>query len=307
MATDVFFRGYGKWLYGDESCDGGHVYKASGVFRLTEQDEIAYEHIKILPHVETLLPSDHQGSELLKIAEQPELYVNDLRLALRLALSPEDAKNCYFRVTQYEPANLVVVKSDEPAELVAITGMETPQLEPLTNEQRLIYNRKAAWTWIEALYILQGYEPQFQLNTDFVRGHFPAMVGYFTQSIQLGDIAKEITQLGEKTFIDSPAKWEAFWQGINKPEPQTKPVGDAGAGSQVTESLIKARQGGYFERDEAAIKLVKDNPGLLSMRPASVKRELQRKNPAFTQGYNTWWRGQEIFPKGKPGTNKKSN
>jgi hypothetical protein len=108
-------------------------------------------------------------------------------------------------------------------------------LEPLTKEQRQDNCKRAAWTWVDAIYILQGYKPVYQLSTEQVRSHFPQQVHDFTQSIQLGNIGKEIIQAGERTYIDTPANWEAFWQNINKtaPEPQSETLGDAGAGSRT--------------------------------------------------------------------------
>lgn len=109
---------------------------------------------------------------------------------------------------------------------------EIHPLEPLTDEEKQHYNKLAAWSWVDAIYILQGYKPVFQLSTEQVRSHFPDWVAFFTQSIQLGSIGKETNQAGERTFIDSPERWQAFWQGINKPMPETQAetVGDAGAG-----------------------------------------------------------------------------
>lgn len=89
-------------------------------------------------------------------------------------------------------------------------------LEHLTDEEKQLFNNCAAWSWVDAIYILQGYKPVFQLNTEQVRSHFPNLVNYFTQSIQLGNIGKEINQSGVKSFIDSPANWQAFWLGISK-------------------------------------------------------------------------------------------
>ncbi|BBL60077.1 hypothetical protein [Methylomonas koyamae] len=95
-------------------------------------------------------------------------------------------------------------------------GVDILPLETLTDEDNRVYNNLAAWSWVDAIYILQGYKPVFQLKTEQVRSHFSGLVNYFTQSIQLGVIGKEITQAGEKSFIDSPANWQAFWQGISK-------------------------------------------------------------------------------------------
>ncbi|ATG89136.1 hypothetical protein [Methylomonas koyamae] len=89
-------------------------------------------------------------------------------------------------------------------------------LEPLTDEEKQRYNNCAAWSWVDAIYILQGYKPVFQLSTEQVRSHFLDLVNYFTQSMQLGNIGKEINQSGVKSFIDSPANWQAFWLGISK-------------------------------------------------------------------------------------------
>jgi hypothetical protein len=89
---------------------------------------------------------------------------------------------------------------------------EIQPLESLTNEQKQNYNNQAAWTWVDAIYILQGYKPVFQLNTEQVRSHFPDWVKYFTDSLFLGTVGKETIQAGERIFIDSPANWQAFWQ-----------------------------------------------------------------------------------------------
>ena len=84
-------------------------------------------------------------------------------------------------------------------------------------------------------------------------------------------------------------------------EPQDEAGGDAGAGSDAT----KPREGGYKERDEFAIKRVKDTPELLRMRPLAIKTKLQAASNLFTSGYDSWWRDNPIFPKGKAGRNPK--
>lgn len=118
-------------------------------------------------------------------------------------------------------------------------------LEHLTDEEKQLFNNCAAWSWVDAIYILQGYKPVFQLSTEQVRSHFPNLVNYFTQSIQLGNIGKEIYQSGVKSFIDSPANWQAFWQSIdNKPEPKAEVVVDdvrqiSESGNQRNERELK--------------------------------------------------------------------
>ncbi|MCQ8180514.1 hypothetical protein NP603_05310 [Methylomonas sp. SURF-1] len=96
-------------------------------------------------------------------------------------------------------------------------------LDLLSDEATQNYYKQAAWSWIDAIYILQGYRPVFQLDTEQVRAHFPSLVTFFTQSIQLGKIGKEIIQAGEKTFIDSPANWRVFWDSVNQAKPIEQP------------------------------------------------------------------------------------
>ncbi|MDP1667085.1 MAG: hypothetical protein Q8L79_18425 [Methylobacter sp.] len=122
-------------------------------------------------------------------------------------------------------------------------------LEPLTDEQRQDYNKLAAWTWVDAIYILQGFKPCPQISTEQVRSHFINEYMFFTESIELRTIGKIRLRAGEKTFIDSPANWETFWQGINKPtkEQQTETVGS----HAITEPKQKAST--KLEKQQAAI------------------------------------------------------
>lgn len=107
---------------------------------------------------------------------------------------------------------------------------EIEPLEPLTEEQKQTYNSRTAWTWVDAIYILQGYKPVYQLSTEQVRSHFPQQVHDFTDSIDLGSVGKLRERAGERTHIDSPANWQAYWQGINK---QSENVSNLGAGSLI--------------------------------------------------------------------------
>jgi len=95
---------------------------------------------------------------------------------------------------------------------------------------------------------------------------------------------------------------ERYWLNYIKEE-KTKPetVEDDSVGSDAT----KPREGGYKERDEFAIELVKNRPELLGMRPGAIKADLQAASNLFTSGYPDWWRNNPIFPKGKSGANPK--
>jgi hypothetical protein len=70
-------------------------------------------------------------------------------------------------------------------------------------------------------------------------------------------------------------------------------------------SKFLPRRGGYKERDDYAVKLVKIRPELLEMRSGKIKTELQKISNLFTSGYDSWWRHNPIFPKSKPGRNPK--
>ncbi|MDT4290383.1 hypothetical protein RO575_12500 [Methylomonas sp. MO1] len=114
----------------------------------------------------------------------------------------------------------------EKQECVTWCG-EIHPLEPLTDEDKQHYNNRAAWSWVDAIYILQGYKPAYQLSTEQVRSHFPDWVKYFTDSLLLGTVGRETIQAGQRIFIDSPTNWQAFWQNIHKrPEPETEGIGD---------------------------------------------------------------------------------
>jgi hypothetical protein len=114
---DVFFRGYGKWYYDLTSGSSVHHddcwaftasydYEASGVFRLNEEDELAYKHTKNLPCVKALLPSNHMDSEFSRMVLHGRLYVQEEKIKV----PNEDAEFCYFRISQDKPNTLVIVE-----------------------------------------------------------------------------------------------------------------------------------------------------------------------------------------------------
>jgi hypothetical protein len=124
-----------------------------------------------------------------------------------------------------------------------------------------------------------------------VRSHFINEFIFFTDSIELGTIGKLRQRVDEKTFIDSPANWEAFWQGINKPEPQAEALGDAGAGSNkkkrvkgeadrlrtthfidwVSRTNYEGKQTHYYLQDE----LRQDSPDLWGSNEQTFNKWLQ--------------------------------
>lgn len=91
------------------------------------------------------------------------------------------------------------------------------QLEKLSENEKLEYSKLAAWAWVDAVYILQGYKPIFQLYDERVNKDFPEIAVYFLQSIDLGNIGKEKVKDGLRIFIDSPANWQKFWHDYKEP------------------------------------------------------------------------------------------
>jgi hypothetical protein len=174
------------------------------------------------------------------------------------------------------------------------------RLEPLADEQKQGYNSRTAWTWVDAIYILQGYKPVHQLSTEQVRSHFPQQVHDFTRSIQLGTIGKEIIEAGEKTFIDSPANWQAYWQGISK---QTEPVASVGEENKEDEHLT-LRPGIYGQRDLDAAEWykTKEPEDVEKMTNPQIENALKTRNrPLWNTGFDDWNREQTVWPKKSPG------
>lgn len=121
-------------------------------------------------------------------------------------------------------------------------------------------------------------------------------VGYVTPH----DLAQFLRSIDKKPPDDSPLITD--W--LANAEPQTETLVDVGAGSDAEPTAFIPRTGGYGDRDKEAIRLVEDNPELLEMRPAAIKKEL-KANKLFLAGYPDWWRHNPIFPKGTAGANPK--
>lgn len=156
-------------------------------------------------------------------------------------------------------------------------------LELLTDEIKHDYYSRAAWTWVDAIYILQGYKPVYQLSTEQVRSHFPSLVNDFTQSIQLGVIGKEINQAGEKSFIDSPVNWQAFWQSIHKkPEPKAEVVVDDVR--QVTE-IGNQRNERELKQGLREIWVKEGRPKMKAFFPDKLKKHVNQPGSPITEVY----------------------
>ncbi|MFI3136862.1 MAG: hypothetical protein QX197_08795 [Methylococcaceae bacterium] len=129
-------------------------------------------------------------------------------------------------------------------------------------------------------------------------------VAHLNPAIQIESLQLALQDCPE----DCPGVRESYieqleeWQAIAVTQPQIEAVVDAGVDSH---EVTKPRIGGYKNRDEFVIKLVKSRPELLAMRPGQIKVALQAASNLFTSGYADWWRNNPIFEKGKPGRNPK--
>jgi hypothetical protein len=108
--------------------------------------------------------------------------------------------------------------------------------------------------------------------------------------------------------------FEEAHPGICKQPVTTETVTDTGGLADETledagadNPALTPREGGYWERDNFAIKLVNERRELLKMRRGEIKAELQKASDLFKDGrFTDWWNSQKIFPKGKGGRTKGS-
>ena len=124
---DVFFSGYGAWLvWEDEEANypiSDH-YRANGVFKLTDEDELKYSYTKSLKDINTLCPSDHAHSEFSKMLSLGKFDSELTRLAedakFHLGsewLDPEQfhsalEKDARFHFNANKEMSLVIVNTD---------------------------------------------------------------------------------------------------------------------------------------------------------------------------------------------------
>jgi hypothetical protein len=86
-------------------------------------------------------------------------------------------------------------------------------LELLTNEDKARYFNRAKWSWVQAIYILQGYKPPeiFEFENENAKHHFKDASDFFFENISLIDKRCKVTNAGITTYYDSPKNWQVFW------------------------------------------------------------------------------------------------
>ncbi len=275
---------FAEYVYNGESIDWD--YWASLTNITPAQGARLAHHIDPIRHADKYGPGDMPKELQIKISRleqwlasiSPQWTLDKLANALGLDNLPFDMAEA-VKKQRIDEANK--------------NSFDTEPLEPLSNEQKQDYYSLAAWSWVDAIYILQGYKPAYQISTELVRSHFPAKVKYFTDSLLLGAIGKEINQAGEKSFIDSPANWQAFWQSIdNKPEPKAEAVD----GGKVVLTKNQRRDADFqqWQHEEPSINL--DEFDKDTIHEFLKQRDLN----LWKTGFKDWWK-QQNFYKAMPG------
>ncbi len=89
--------------------------------------------------------------------------------------------------------------------------------EPLVrlSDDEITYRAdRGKWTLTEALFYLTGHKPLGYESADHLQDHFRPAYHQAVDAIQMGKICRKIEQAGERVFIDSPANWFAWANGL---------------------------------------------------------------------------------------------
>ncbi len=90
----------------------------------------------------------------------------------------------------------------------------TQPLEEISPESMEWYMKQDSWTSSEAIFLMHGLKPTGQMHgSDEVRTHFPEVYHMLRRSITTGSVGKEITQAGQRDFIDTPQEWLEWGRG----------------------------------------------------------------------------------------------
>ncbi len=173
-------------------------------------------------------------------------------------------------------------------------------IEPLielTEEEKKAYYSKGYWTWTEAIYILQGLKPVFQISTEQVRSHFlPECVELFASGLQSGDIGKRIERAGEIIYLDSIENWQAFWLKNHTttapPAKQStivdideKPLSERSeAGYLLTISaMLKVFAGSGINQTYMVEEILKKYPNIHGLSKRSLDDKFSKSNNVFNE------------------------
>lgn len=141
-----------------------------------------------------------------------DLYINKIR--------DEQIKDLFFRfgVKSSSPNHTVhsryswVSAQTGRALLNVPSQFKTRTIERLTLEEKSDYESRYSWTWIEAIYILNGFKPIFQTSTKPMLLRFSNEISYFSEALARGDIGKKIIKDGAVDYEDTVKNWMEFWR-----------------------------------------------------------------------------------------------
>jgi hypothetical protein len=142
--VNVFFRGYGQWIYVSNPGDPDSYNfdfppndLACGVFKLSEDDETEYRLTKRIPPVSYLRPcTTHPDSEFSKKVRNKKLYI----VEMREYLTKKDAKYCYFDIDQSKHYELDFIEPSAEAKTQKYGRSETD-----LNTNNIVTKSKYPW------------------------------------------------------------------------------------------------------------------------------------------------------------------
>ncbi len=74
--------------------------------------------------------------------------------------------------------------------------------------------RMPHWTMTEALFYLSGHKSPGYESTRHMQDHFWNTYAQAVRAIEMGEICRKIERAGNRVFIDSPANWFAWANGL---------------------------------------------------------------------------------------------
>lgn len=111
-------------------------------------------------------------------------------------------------------------------------------LNELTDEEKSGYYSRDSWTWIEAIYILNGFKPIFQTSTKPMLLRFSNEISYFSEALARGDISKKIIKDGAVDYEDTVKNWMEFWRKYEWAEDACFGAGFSSVGCQIQDTDI---------------------------------------------------------------------
>ncbi|MGB4498013.1 MAG: hypothetical protein WBI40_04880 [Methylococcaceae bacterium] len=186
-------------------------------------------------------------------------------------------------------------------------------LNELTEEEKKAYYSQYSWNWVEAIYILQGFKPVFQISTEQVRSHFPIEFFYFSKALRIKGVGNRVEMAGEVTYEDTVENWQKFWQRFNNaPSTDIEPTENQTATAPPVQqgNAPKKKISINQDRDnDCKAWIESENPPTNKMTRTQVHeclkerdKDEERIKKLWSHGFPDWCRQQKIitFKTGKP-------